>query len=77
MEGSTQELSGIFKLKIRHFYCIHILISLYISITTNICTRSIYFTAITCEMTLEGLISSDQKHIDVDRACTVLSKMIL
>ena len=77
MGQPTEELSGISKMKIRHFYCIHILISTYISITTNICMNSIYFAAITCEMTLEGLIISDQKHIDVDRACTVLSTMIL
>ena len=44
-----------------------------ILITENIYINSIYFTAITCETTLGGLISSDEKHIDVGPTRTVLS----
>ena len=46
--------------------------SIYNSVTENIYTNSIYFSAITCETTLVGLIHSDQKHIDVGLTHTVL-----
>ena len=73
MEGSTEELFGIFKLKKSIFCCIYTLISIYISIIENIYINSIYFAAITYETTLTELIHSNQKHIDVVPTRTALS----
>ena len=73
MEGSTEELVEIFKLKIKHFGCIYTLMRLYILITKNIYINSIYFATKTCETTVAGLINFSQKHIDVGPTRTVLS----
>ena len=45
----------------------------YVLITENIYINSIYFAAMTCEITLAGLINSDQKHIDVGPTRIALS----
>ena len=49
---------------------------LYISITGNNYLNSVNFAAITCEITLAGLINSDNKHIDIGPSLTVLSGIL-
>ena len=77
MKGSTEELDGIFKMKIIIVCCIYTLRSLYISITENIYINSIYFAVIACETTLTGLINSNQKHIDVGPTRTAMWVIVI